>query len=320
MRYALLAVLVLQACAHQRASQAWENEQGPDEAGSGGTAGLGTTARYVWSRMAPGRFTTSQTYPQFFGERVTGVAIAPGSISTTGTVTALSYTATAGDNVDALILTAGAEIQWGASTAKLSGDSGTTVTAEGDFTVAGTLTATDLRPPGTATFDINAHAASGNGITLDCSVNLGASDFCLKVRDNGTTDLFTVSGTGTATATALTATAAVTGGTLASNDTLSVTGIATLSDDLLAQSTISNTTASQAVTISDAQGLLIVSQTLPTCAAGLEWTLVSDAASGVSTGARSRMCMCTSDGAGTPAYAWQNIVTANIGNTTTCPP
>lgn len=279
MRYTLLAVFVLSACAHRQATDTREHEQDPDETGSGGGAGLGTTAPYVWSRMAPGRFTTSQTYPQFFGERVTGVAIAP------STVTAVSYTATAGSNVDALILTAGAEIQWGAGAAILSGTSDE-VTAEGTFQSAGTLTAADYRAIGTTTFDVNAHAASGTAITLDCSVNLGASDFCLKVRDNGTTDLFTLSGTAVATF----------------------------------AGTLGNTTATTALTVDDAEGLKVTSKTLATCASGLEWTLAADAASGVSTGARSRMCMCTSDGAGSPAYAWQNIVTANVGNTTTCPP
>jgi hypothetical protein len=61
-----------------------------------------------------------------------------------------------------------------------------------------------------------------------------------------------------------------------------------------------------------------VPRVLDTCVAGLEFSLATDVASGASTGARSRICLCTSDGAA--AYAWQNIVTANVGNATTCPP
>jgi len=40
---------------------------------------------------------------------------------------------------------------------------------------------------------------------------------------------------------------------------------------------------------------------------------------GTNRGARTRLCLCTSDGAASPTYAWQNIVTGNVGTTTTCP-
>jgi hypothetical protein len=66
-------------------------------------------------------------------------------------------------------------------------------------------------------------------------------------------------------------------------------------------------------------GVRNVAAALGTCSAGTEWTIKADTASGVSTGARSRSCLCTSDGAGSPAYAWQNVVTGNLGTTTTCP-
>jgi hypothetical protein len=45
---------------------------------------------------------------------------------------------------------------------------------------------------------------------------------------------------------------------------------------------------------------------------------VNDVAAGLSTGNATRVCMCQSDGAGTPAWAWKNIITGNAGNTTTC--
>ena len=59
--------------------------------------------------------------------------------------------------------------------------------------------------------------------------------------------------------------------------------------------------------------------TLQTCASGIEGTITRDAASGGTTGHRTRRCWCTSDGGGTPAYAWVNAVTGTVGTTTTCP-
>lgn len=58
------------------------------------------------------------------------------------------------------------------------------------------------------------------------------------------------------------------------------------------------------------------SQGLPTCGASLEWSVAADSTSGVSTAHRSRLCMCTSNGSA--VYAWQNIVSGTVGNTTTC--
>jgi hypothetical protein len=59
---------------------------------------------------------------------------------------------------------------------------------------------------------------------------------------------------------------------------------------------------------------------LGTCSSTMEGSLASDAAAGASTGARTRVCLCTSDGAGTPAYEWRNIGCPNTsGTTTTCP-
>lgn len=62
---------------------------------------------------------------------------------------------------------------------------------------------------------------------------------------------------------------------------------------------------------------------IPTCAAGVEGAVYRN--SGGTSGARTKLCLCTSDGAGTPAYAWKNISVSGgtdastIGNTTTCP-
>lgn len=59
-----------------------------------------------------------------------------------------------------------------------------------------------------------------------------------------------------------------------------------------------------------------VRQTLGTCASGIEGTIQTDVLSGAATGKRTKVCLCTSDGAST--YAWQNIATATIGTTTAC--
>lgn len=60
------------------------------------------------------------------------------------------------------------------------------------------------------------------------------------------------------------------------------------------------------------------SATLQTCASTLEGLVSRDTAAGGTSTHRTRLCMCTSDGAGTPAYAWMNITSGTVGNTTTC--
>lgn len=65
---------------------------------------------------------------------------------------------------------------------------------------------------------------------------------------------------------------------------------------------------------------------LGTCGAGAEgifrWVT---ATGGTSTGARTKICLCTSDGAASPAYSWKNISgvfasdAASVGDATTCP-
>lgn len=60
--------------------------------------------------------------------------------------------------------------------------------------------------------------------------------------------------------------------------------------------------------------------TLQTCALGIEGKISRNAATGGTTGVRTSACMCTSDGAGTPAYAWMHLTTGTVGTTTTCAP
>lgn len=59
------------------------------------------------------------------------------------------------------------------------------------------------------------------------------------------------------------------------------------------------------------------SPTLQTCAAGLEGTTTRQA--GGTSGTRTYKCTCTSDGGGSPAYAWVRDHDQSVGTTTTCP-
>jgi hypothetical protein len=56
--------------------------------------------------------------------------------------------------------------------------------------------------------------------------------------------------------------------------------------------------------------------TLATCAVGIEGQISRDVASGIATGKRTKLCLCTSDGSST--YKWQNIATGTLGTTTAC--
>jgi hypothetical protein len=56
-----------------------------------------------------------------------------------------------------------------------------------------------------------------------------------------------------------------------------------------------------------------------TCNAAAEGQLIrSSATGGTGTTARTRVCLCTSDGAASPAYAWQNVVTGTVGTSSAC--
>jgi hypothetical protein len=84
---------------------------------------------------------------------------------------------------------------------------------------------------------------------------------------------------------------------------------------------IQNFYAGEPVRLDDPDGVRISDSTaaaLGTCTAALENTIKRDYASGGSTGDTTRLCLCVSDGAGTPAYAWQNLTTGTVGTSTTC--
>ena len=74
-----------------------------------------------------------------------------------------------------------------------------------------------------------------------------------------------------------------------------------------------------AVKVDDGQGLNVAAKALGTCGASTEGDELRDSAAGGTSGSRTRKCLCTSDGGATPAYAWQNTVSGNLGTTTTCP-
>lgn len=64
--------------------------------------------------------------------------------------------------------------------------------------------------------------------------------------------------------------------------------------------------------------LRIGATALPTCNSAAEGVERRDSAAGGTTGHRTRKCICTSDGAGTPAYAWQNVVSGTVGTSSAC--
>ncbi len=71
-------------------------------------------------------------------------------------------------------------------------------------------------------------------------------------------------------------------------------------------------------------GLVAGTTSLSTCGTTIAEGTLSQQGGGTS-GTRTKLCWCTSDGSGTPAYAWKNITTiaandaASIGTATTCP-
>lgn len=70
-----------------------------------------------------------------------------------------------------------------------------------------------------------------------------------------------------------------------------------------------------------AHAVTTASMVLPTCAAGLEglkrWPTTTG---GTGTSSRTRVCVCTSDGAASPTYAWVNSSSGTVGTASTCPP
>jgi hypothetical protein len=86
---------------------------------------------------------------------------------------------------------------------------------------------------------------------------------------------------------------------------------------------IYNQTAGASVPIDAPFGIKISAKSLAGstgCVSTREGATVWDILSGGTTGAMTRVCRCTSDGAGTPAYTWVNTGCPNtVGTATTCP-
>lgn len=190
---ALPLLLVPLACAHPLASRS-TLETGPEEheeyeAGSGG--GVGLAVYDMMSEMALQRLTAANVYPVFFGERVTGVAIAPSSVTSSGVITGLRFVATAAAAANGLVLESGAF-------ACLSGAAcGAKISYDGAFIVLNTATAVSgvLQ----ATGHIRPLAALVNPTTsAECSSNTGA----VCVNDAGGLAIANGSGTTVATVSA----------------------------------------------------------------------------------------------------------------------
>lgn len=65
--------------------------------------------------------------------------------------------------------------------------------------------------------------------------------------------------------------------------------------------------------------LEITRTTLGTCNSTNESRLRTDVLSGgTSTAKTTKLCLCVSDGAASPAYLWRNVITGTNGTTTTC--
>lgn len=57
---------------------------------------------------------------------------------------------------------------------------------------------------------------------------------------------------------------------------------------------------------------------LPLCGPETEWVVKADVTTGASTGRRTKLCLCTSNGAAMATYAWQNLTTGTVGSATAC--
>jgi hypothetical protein len=62
--------------------------------------------------------------------------------------------------------------------------------------------------------------------------------------------------------------------------------------------------------------MIFVNYGLFTCTSAYEGSIVRDNTSGISTGHKTRLCLCESNGSAT--YAWQNVVSGTVGTSTTC--
>lgn len=190
----------------------------------------------------------------------------------------------------------------------------------------GTVPTTSVTGTSSATTFTSTQADGGAAFIVPTGQKLCLGSTCASYIDapNGATNTtITTNGWAFITSGQMIATAGVSGST--GNPTLTNNAGVPLristSNALLLLSTSGSTKVGDG-TGDEGDGILVsgehafTAKSLPTCAAGKEWTVAADVLSGVATGKRSKICLCTSDGAS--AYKWQNLATATLGTTTTC--
>lgn len=180
----------------------------------------------------------------------------------------------------------------------------------GNLSVGGALTSAGQTLNGNLTVNGDAGVVGGGYYGSTITSNVASGSNAIALTTNGARiDL----GTGTKDYLTSDGFAITLGGTV----NISGGGLNVLSNniDITGAGYITNSSAGSALKLSDADGVLIAPLALPTCDAAHEGALMSIAATG---GTRTKLCLCTSDGGGTPAYAWQNLASAALGNTTTC--
>jgi len=138
-----------------------------------------------------------------------------------------------------------------------------------------------------------------------------ANDLVFRIRNSAGTELVKVDQEGDATLPSVTATNHVT-----TSGYLSVSGLGYF------RAPLGNDASGVApLKVGDPDGLQLTdTAALPTCVVGIEGTFKRDGTTGAASTARTRVCLCTSDGAATPAYAWVNAVSGTVGTATTCAP
>lgn len=193
----------------------------------------------------------------------------------------------------------------------------TTQTVTGAKTFSATaafagITATTATFSGNVLFSASLRTTAGQKLTFD-----GATE-AKYLSSDGTTLTLTGLGVNAPTFTVSGATGNGYGLAAASANTHGMTfsGVSTLIRSNGAGSSVFLGNGSIWFAIFSGSGLQLNSQTLATCAAGIEGELSVDVLSGVATGKRTKLCVCTSDGSS--AYKWQNAVTGTLGTTTTC--
>lgn len=192
----------------------------------------------------------------------------------------------------------------------LSG-SGTLALAAAGAAAAGAVTTGAQSFAGVKSFVAGPLPAADNTLNLGSSSFRWAGAFIQLLKDGNSVNRITFNGGGT---TAYQGGAA--NGATAVGHTFNTSAAYTTAGALVLK--FQNNAVDKATIDKDGSYAFLASPTLETCAAGIEGKVTRQA--GGTGGTRTHLCMCTSDGAGTPAYAWARVDnTASVGTTTTCP-